>query len=192
MIENHFIVLDCDLSDPDMPTGKMRCKDCEELFDVEMFILAPKNCRHDLGESITVICPKCKIEATTTLKENRITFLKKLRDNVDRKIQKALDEIKTVPKVFEFGTDLDKLSAKGQLDVKCLTCEHEFEADPIKQTNAMYLKEKLTIICPECTELMVFDRTHFKKCIGIVNDSITLVAIEDLLVKLTGEPECRA
>ncbi len=189
MICDKFITLNYDVTEPDFSKATMRCMDCEELFDVELFILAPKNCRHNLGESLTVICPKCKVEATSTVQEAKITYYTALKDKLNDNIIKQLEHIKSQPQKFEIGGDLAKVSTTSEMDVKCLKCSTQFKASPKTATNAMYMNDKLTIVCPECVEMMTFNSKHFHECMALAHDTIVLASVEKALATLKGEKD---
>jgi ribosomal protein L44E len=120
------------------------CKECQHEFDVHMHILKAKNCRHELGRSITVVCPGCQAESTTTELESRICALEEIVTRLRKKIDEHFVKYPTPFRSKE--ADWDKMS----MVLECQKCGTEFTAGIENSKNTKWQPGSLRITCPLC------------------------------------------
>ena len=144
MIEEGFVIIEYLSDDTEMMEMRVRCRECEHVFDVNMFILKPKNCVFDLGKSFSVVCPNCKSKHTTTLEESKIQILEK-------QIKATEEFLETVPNPFEPFMLKDIDTNELLFKMYCLHCEKDFSVYT-KDQLAEHLPdpEELTVTCDSC------------------------------------------
>lgn len=167
MIEDGFVTITTD-GDIDHVDSTVRCKKCEHTFDVHLELFNEKNCKYDIGTSVTIICSKCKAEATTDLVKNKTAILERKITELRKIID---DSLKERPLIFKLeNVDLES----GNVDTTCLGCKHKFTLNPKKHINYFPTEESMIITCPACS---ICDETDKDK----LNDRMnTMVAIMEL------------
>lgn len=143
MIEDKFDVKKLSGS-PDDATAEVQCKACQHDFSVQLHILKAINCRHELGVSLTIICPQCHAEAMTTENESQIVILEQHAVELQQKID---DVMAKLPKRFTARKiDWQTLS----MEMECKMCGADFVAKLQEGVNSHFGPGKLTITCPLC------------------------------------------
>lgn len=141
-----------------------RCRGCQHTFDANTFILGPQNCRHELGMSFTLICPGCKIEATTTERESVIAAHEKYLEKLCQAWQAA--------------SGLEEFQCRfNDMNTLICRCQHWFTYDSATGSNcAQRNNGDVLIRCPACG----------------VSDELTSQAVEVLseIAKLTKRTKC--
>jgi transcription elongation factor Elf1 len=143
MIETVFDMLS-HTGEPDDAIIQMKCKQCAHEFEVRLFILKPVNCRHLLGESLTITCPNCNAEGTTTEIEGKVAALQGMIDEIKAQFSGLFDQ----QLKFEPLGLFDKASAVGYL--RCTSCGNKFKVDLVNNINCTRQKNSLTTACPNC------------------------------------------
>ncbi len=150
MINKHFIVITCDSGKEDA-IATMRCKNCEELFEVHFFILKPVNCSHELGTAITITCPACKTSARMTKDEAKEELIRHrklwLRERIDEMHKKLNMRYEYVPEKLD---EKEYNLASGHLPARCLECHTEFSINMHSNLNCAVHEDSYTVTCPEC------------------------------------------
>src|SRR5687768_8420580 len=65
----------------------MRCKACSHEFDAEFDILRPVNVKHDLGQSVTVVCPNCLVSGQVKKEEAELQELRVVLKMLDERLE---------------------------------------------------------------------------------------------------------
>lgn len=148
MIEEVFTSLSY-TGDIDNAIFQLKCKKCDHEFSVHLNIARPRNCRHMLGKSLTVICPQCHIEGTTLENEGKLLVLEetaqKLRQQIDDYFAKYKPKFKIIRML-----DVNDMHTH----MHCFKCKTVFEVRfKPEKINVIVEGDKTAIKCPNCKEI---------------------------------------
>lgn len=133
-----------------------------------------------LNESLTVVCPECKVESVTTEQEHQIQLLEKEQVELKSAITAAMAQV-NVP--FDIGSiDWDTMD----ISIKCNACSKIFVTNPRKSVNGFFKSAGMTIICPACDLTFLMDVGTATTRLLTLAAVVRLQEVESKLKKLKG------
>jgi uncharacterized Zn finger protein (UPF0148 family) len=187
MIEDKFEALDV-VGESGNETVELSCKDCKHVFKANMNLVTPKNCEHELGRSVTIICPSCKVRASTTTTEHRAAtegdYLTTLEHTADV-LRQQIDEYRQANK-HKFTIKQMDLSGYSA-SMTCLQCNTDF---PINVKAGLNMKRvndtTMMVMCPFCDNTETMERSQAIKNIEMLGAVLQLNKLNKLIAVLKG------